>query len=75
MGFAAICDQIEQKIEIIDDLPTLSHRIKITKSYMVSDEKNLIVESHNLKLVLSSLKDFRIQLSDYFGFENLPELE
>jgi hypothetical protein len=75
LDFSVTCSELDQKIELIDDLPVLSHRIKITKTYKISSERNFTEESHHIKVLLKSLKVFRHQLQEYFAKDDLPQLQ
>lgn len=58
INFNCSCSVIESNLEIINDEPCMQHKLRITKAYQLSTDKEPVKESFDVKLTLSTLKMF-----------------
>lgn len=74
INFSFKCIGIRSMIEIVDDQPTTLYRARLIKRYVLISNKDPIIEVHDVKFVLSTLRNFHAQLQEYFGNLNQDNL-
>ena len=79
IGFDAFAELIEASLEIVNDQPISICKLKLSRRYKLSSEREEQIETWNVKLTKQTLRQFDDQIRSYFSMNDgetlLPRVE